>query len=492
MKSDIVRQIMLYKYRYIIGFGVLGLFILLAAAWKFWVLPNGLTEAEMAAATSAGHFSVSQIFSNVVDLPWTVTEWISIKIFGATAFAFRLPAVILMILATGGLIMLLRKWARKNIAVISSFLVVTSVLFIGLSRSATPSAMTTFLIVAILLSTLTVIRAVEKLGQGHEKNQVQRNWQTLLAKVVLCVALALLCYQAAGIYLVVAFIAVGMAHPKTRLIFIKSKPWKISIGAVAGLAVVTPLVIGLVFGGSTVVREWLALDGGAWSLEHLGMLGSALVGFKVGFIGGLVTPISTLAGLIIAVLGLIKVGTGILSARSYMVLSFMLAALLLVIWQPTLIYLLFVPLALLTTVGIDGLVRSWYDLFPRNPYARLLPVIPLTILVAGLGWASIARFNLSQNYDVDVVYHYSQEFSAVRDVLGKEEGTVTVVVSSDQQKFYEILRRDFSNVKVATELNKDSSNIVLGSSGVSSKDVPSKVVTNSHSKDSVLLRVYKK
>jgi uncharacterized membrane protein len=332
---------------------------------------------------------------------------------------------------------------------------------------------------------------VEKLGQDKEKNQVRRNWHTLLAKIILCIALALLCYQTAGIYLAVVFVTVGMIHPKTRLIFIKSKPWKISIGVVAGLAVMAPLIIGLVMGGSVVVKEWLAL-GGAWSLENLSVVGSALAGFNAGFLGGLVTPVSTLVGLVIAILGLVKVCTDALSARSYLVISFLLTTLLLAIWQPALIYLLFIPLVLLTTIGVDALVRGWYDLFPRNPYARLLPIIPLAIIIIGSGWASIARYGLSQNYNANVVYNYSQEFSAVRDVLDKEKGAVTIVVAPDQQKLYQVYGRDFPEIVIATETNKDSKNIVLDSARIQNKDIPSKIVTDSRAKESVLLRIYEK
>ncbi|MCL2174340.1 glycosyltransferase family 39 protein [Candidatus Saccharibacteria bacterium] len=489
MKSDLVQQITLYKYRYIAGFGALLLFILAVTTWRFWALPDGLSVNEMAAATTAGHFSLPQILSEVVNLPWTILEWLSIKVFGASVFAFRLPAIILMILSAGGLVMLLRKWSRDNIAVISGFLTITSVFFISLSRSATPLAMTTFLIVMILLSTLTIIRAVEKFGSGGEKNQVRRSWRTFLAKIILCIALALLCYQAAGIYLVVMFVVVGVFHPKTRLIFVKSKPWKIIIGASAGLAVMTPLAVGLIAGGSTTLTKWLVLNG-AWSPEHLSTSWATLFGLEIGFADGLVTPLLTLVSLIIALLGLMKIGAGILSARAYLVLPFLLTTLALSAWQPELVYLLFVPLALLTTVGVETLVREWYNLFPRNPYARILGVVTLTILIGGLVWASMTRFSLSQNYDTRVVDNYNQEYSAVRSVLLGERNAVMLIVSPDEQEFYEILRSDFPKLEVSTKMKKDVHSIVLGSASVQSEEIPSKIVTSWRSENAVLLRIY--
>ena len=489
MKSDLVQQITLYKYRYIAGFGVLLIFILATTTWQFWTLPNGLTEAEMVAATSAGHFSLSQIFSQVVNLPWTVLEWLSIKVFGASTFAFRLPAVILMIFSAGGLVLLLKKWSRNNIAVISGFLVVTSVFFMSLARAGTPAAMTTFLITTILLSALTIIRSVEQFGGDNEKNKMRRSWQAFLAKIVLCVAVSLLCYQAAGAYLVVMFIAMGILHPKTRLIFIKSTPWKIIVGTLAGLVVMAPLIIGLITGGWVAIKEWLALDG-AWSLENLRTSVSGLIGFDASLSGGLVTPLVSVVVLIIIILGLMRVMTNIFSARSYLVLPLLVATLTLAIWQPNLLYLLFVPLALLTTVGIETLVREWYNLFPRNPYARLLAVLTLAILITGLVWTQLTRFGLSQNYSTDVVYSYNQEYQAVREVLLQEKSATALVAKPDQQKFYQILQRDFPGLTVATTPEKDSRNIVLGSAGIQIKDAPIKIVTSPRSKNAVLLRIY--
>ncbi|MCL2451374.1 glycosyltransferase family 39 protein [Candidatus Saccharibacteria bacterium] len=489
MKSDLVQQITLYKYRYVVSFGVLALIALLVVAWQFWVLPDGLTESEIASATAAGHFSPTQFLGSVVNLPWTIMQWLSIKLFGATILAFRLPAVILMILSAVGLVLFLRKWARQNIAVVSGFWAVTSMMFIGLSRSGTPAAMTTFLIIMILLSVVTILKSVEEYGQDKAENQVRRSWQTLLAKIIVCVALALLCYQEAGIYLVALFIAVGVIHPKTRLVFLKSKPWKIAVGLAAGFAVLAPLIFGLVANGWSLIKDWLALDG-AWSLGNLGWLGSALGGFEAGLVGGLVIPAVTLVALVVAFLGLMKICVDRLSARSYLTLALLLVTLTLAAWRPTLVYLLFVPLTLLVTVGIDTLIRQWYDLFPCNPYARILAVVPLAIMIATLGWTSITRFGLSQNYDESVVYHYNQEFMAARNVLSKDKDARVLVVAADQKSFYEILERDFPGLVVATKPQSGAKNIVLGSANVKKSEIPSHVTTSSRSKNAVLLRVY--
>jgi hypothetical protein len=489
MKGDFVRQITLYKYRYVVGLGGLFLFILVVAAWRFWTLPSGLSEVEMSTAAAAGDFSCNDILASVVNLPYLALEWLSIKVFGAGALAFRLPSVILMVLTGVGLVLFLFKWTRKNIAIISSFWAVSSILYIGLSRSGAPAAMTTFLIMMILLAALTILRAVEKIGEGQQKNQVRRNWQTFLAKIILCVALALLCYQTAGIYLATILVLVGTIHPKTRLIFLRSSPLKFAVSSLIGLLVLLPLAIGLVSGGQSALREWLVLDG-AWSLDHLATLGLTLVGFESASIGGLVIPLITFVGLVIAVLGLMKVSADVLSARAYLTLSLLIGALALSAWQPSLVYLLFVPLTLLVTAGIEAIIRKWYDLFPRNPYARVFALLPLAILIGGLVWTNTSHYLAANNYSPAVVYSYHQELAAVRQAIAEQKSSPVLVVAERDKAFYEILQSDFPTLTVATEIQENSVNIVLDSANVKTKTIPRQIVTNSNADKSVILRIY--
>ena len=147
------------------------------------------------------------------------------------------------------------------------------------------------------------------------------------------------------------------------------------------------------------------------------------------------------------------------------------------------------PRALLVTVGIEVLIRGWYSLFPRTPYARVLAVVPLTFIIAGLGWTSIACFSLAQNYSPAVVYSYSQGLEAVRGVLGGDSAA-TLVVTPEQQSFYQILQRDFPKVKVVTEPSKAAPNIVVAPAATPPGARPNQLVTNWHADNAVILRVY--
>jgi hypothetical protein len=249
-------------------------------------------------------------------------------------------------------------------------------------------------------------------------------------------------------------------------------------------------------GGLDVLKKWLALDGGAWSWEHLRTGLGAVFGLEGGFASGFVTPAVTVVSLLIIILGLMKVITNIFSARAYLVLPFLVVALALSAWQPGLMYLLFVPLALFTAVGIETLIRKWYDLFPLNPYARLLAVITLSILISGLVWAQLVRFGLSHNYDEAVVYNYNQEYSAVYDAAClSDDSRLLLIAKPDQQELYQVIQHKCPRLVIVAESAEypredNLTLVVLGSTGIQIDGIPSKVVTSWHSKDSVLLMMY--
>ncbi len=492
MKIGSTKQMPLYRFRYQIGFGIVGIFIILLATYKFWQLPNGLSAGEVDSLTISGHFSpvlmISQFYDHlgwIINLPWTALQWLSLEVFGIGVFGARLPAVLLTALSGVGIALILRKWTRPNIAVISTFLAVTSVMFISLSRSGTAAAMMTFLIVASLLSATVILYTNRK-----------HSFRILLAKIAVGISLALMLYQPGGVYVVFAFCTVGFLHPKIRLLFVRTKTWKIMLGALAGLVVISPLVAGIILqllnSDFSIAKELFVLNG-SLSIDGLKSAAIAMFGIGTGQFGGLITPPITLVGLMIAMLGLARVTTDIFSARAYLILPFTLIAVILTVVKPEMIYLIFIPLVLLTTVGLEVLVYQWYSLFPRNPYARIFALFPLTILVLGLGWTSILRFNSIVNYSGEAPYYYNQEFQATVDWLHSNENKpVHIVALNNQVELYRTLKNNFDNLTVSDgEENADNkTNLVLHSTKINLNNNPKQIVSSSLKNNPILLSIY--
>ncbi|MCL1877016.1 glycosyltransferase family 39 protein [Candidatus Saccharibacteria bacterium] len=487
MKNDLWRKITLYNYRHLVGFGVLGILTVILAVYRFWDMPNGLSAGEITAATVSGHFSLSDFFSSFPDhiscligLPWVLVQTIYIKIFGFSTFAFRLPAVILMILSVAGLVTIACRLFKKNIAIVSGFLIVPSVLLLSLTRNGDGSAMTVFLMVAALFAAVFAV-------------QCKSNIRKSFAKIGVCAALSALIYQPGGLYILATLVIVGFLHPKTRLTIMSSKLTNLIIAAVVGTILLSPLIAGLFFDASTVVGG-LLFDG-HWAVGNFAELGIALSGVKTGFAGGMITPIVSAVFLIIAIIGIVRSIQHFLSARSHLTLSLLILTAALAVLQPAWTFMLFVPLCLFAVIGIYTLIDEWNGLFPKNPYPHVLASVLIIIMVFLNGYATVRHYVATNIHDAAAIYNYDQEFDAARSVVGEYKNGATLVVPAKRKDFYLNLTHDFPKIKVSEKVAASGVNIVLNSaktdSKIPEKAIPIKIVTNSHAKDAVLLRVYK-
>ena len=167
-----------------------------------------------------------------------------------------------------------------------------------------------------------------------------------------------------------------------------------------------------------------------------------------------------------------------------------MAAVLLSISNPQLLHVMVVPLILLTGTGIEVLLDHWLGLFPRNPYARLVGAIPITILILSASCAAVSRYVNVVYYNTAAVYSYNQEFQATVDALQNTDGKVNVVVADQQINLYSTLQNASSDISVSSEFSDDATNIVVNSAKLDTTEIPQKIVTTFLSKESVLLRIY--
>ena len=490
MRSENIQKSVIYRFRHLFVFALLIALATTLITYKFWILPNGLSAAEMASLTQSGHFSPALLLSNfsehldwIVDLPWTIMQWLSLQVFGISTFALRLPAVFLGILSAVGFILVLRKWFMTNVAMATAMLAITSPIFISIARSGSSSIMTVFLsVVALYAATVILYSNSDKVGL-----------KSLLAKVSASIAMALLLYSPGGIYLAAVFVFAGLLHPKVRLLFVRTKIWKILVGIFLGIAILAPLIIGImvqiISGDFDITREVFAL-GGAMSIDNSKLFIASITGLWSGAIYGFVTPLATSVMMALALIGLVRTCADFFSARSYLVLPMLLAAVLLSISNPQLLHVMVVPLILLTGTGIEVLLDHWLGLFPRNPYARLVGAIPITILILSASCAAVSRYVNVVYYNTAAVYSYNQEFQATVDALQNTDGKVNVVVADQQINLYSTLQNASSDISVSSEFSDDATDIVVNSAKLDTTEIPQKIVTTFLSKESVLLRIY--
>ena len=96
VKKIIISKLFLYRYRFVIGYIILGLAFTILLFLLPFIAQKGLSDVEINSATDSYYLSKAGILNgDLVDLPYRILQKFSIAIFGLTTFAIKLPSIII-------------------------------------------------------------------------------------------------------------------------------------------------------------------------------------------------------------------------------------------------------------------------------------------------------------------------------------------------------------------------------------------------------------
>lgn len=460
-----IQRSWLYRYRYLLASILLAVIVLAISIYRFWSVPSGLSASEKLSAIASGRLASGNI-TGLVNAPWLVLEALAIKLYGMTIFALRLPALLLVVASILTMMLAIRAIYRPSLAMMGGLLMACSAFTISLGRAGTPAVMTVLLLTLAILLGYYVVNAKQKVAPA----------------VGLALDLVALSYMSGGLYIVVALAVVALLHPKSRYIIKRHKKLLAGIAVAYLILLLAPIL--LIVRGRTTLASLLAI--GTPSLANLRQLASSYVAGSAGLTGGLMTPMLTITGAIMVVIGLITLVRqgGLLSLRSYVIISLLVAGVSMTAFNPDYIYLLFIPTILLEVIAIGYIVDKWHGLFPQNPYARSLAILALSILIGSISLLDINRYISAVNYQASVVYQYDQTLPAVNQLLtSNPHAEIRLVVRSETDyQLYSLLTNRYSNLRVyrhddrrINELIKSLEAKQTGGSLVDSKAPPLKL-----------------
>jgi 4-amino-4-deoxy-L-arabinose transferase-like glycosyltransferase len=412
-------------------------------------VPGGLRTAEMHSSLQSGALSIESIDPTmVIDLPYHVLQRLSFIVFGVSIISIKLPSLLLGALTIFGLFLLIRTWFRRNIAVITTILAVTAAPFLFIFQDGTPNIIYRFFSIWILFSATYVTR----------KKLFGTLW-----KVLTGVLMATALYTPLGVYLVIAVLTTAFFHPHIRYTIKKFSRPRLWIAIVLGIISLVPLVYASFVDRSTLFTL-LGIPTRDPEIRHnIMLIFSTVTGFGSADSGYLLKPLYSIGFMLLILIGVYKLVTYKHTARSYVTLSLSVFLIPLVIFNPErVLYLL--PLAcLMLALGIATLVTDWYKLFPRNPYARVAGLIPLSIVVLGIAYSGIARYSNNYIYNPDILKHYSNDLRLVEREVSLTHGKQKpiVIVSKDDAGFYTMAASFNKNFVVADKLPTASAKIII-------------------------------
>lgn len=437
-----VHELTLYRYRFLIGYGLLALLVAAVLLLNFNNLPPGLSEREQNSVLTSsalkldveltnpfpGILSFLQ-HTNAVDLPFYALQKISLHFFGLSPLGVRLPSIILAGLSAFMMFQLLRRWLRSNTAVVMGVLVATSSWFLLIGRSGSPEIMIVFWSVLLLLLATLV---------SQESNR-SHLWKTI---GLLCIGLAH--YTPGMIYLMAAALLAGFTQPHLRYV-LRTNQGSLLGGLFLAIIILIPL-------GFTIWREpstiQTMLSIPANLPDPLGFAKNLLEGFdrlanplRTSF-GSILTPLISIPIVALVILGGYRLIKDWHSVRSHVLLSWLaLLVPAIGLGMNAIMAPLFVPVILLSAIGMQSLIRYWYKLFPKNPYARVFGLVPLAILMISIMQFNYQRYFMALPYGPSSTQHYNQDPFILHDIATSKQyrtQRVLVIAPADKVPLYSI------------------------------------------------------
>lgn len=463
----------IYRWRYIFGYGLIGLLLVGIFIFIGFFLPGGLSATEMAAAVQSASLSFSDPTTlTIVNVPYYAFQSLIFNLFGISIFTIKLPSLILALLSAVGLIFLLRRWFKPNIAVLASIIAITTSQFLFIAQQGTPAILYVFWPIVLLLLGTQVTRG----------KKLQFLW-----KILFVISAALSLYTPLSVYPLIAIALATILHPHLRNAVRKLPKSRLLFVSVLFVLLLAPLIYGIVLNpqlGLTLLgvpTVWPPDIG-----ENILTVLRQYFLFWEPSVGVLMTPVFGLGSAILIALGMYRIVRTRDTTRSYLVIIWMVCLIPVLLLNPLFTSVTFVPSILMLAAGLTSLIGYWYRLFPLNPYARIVGLIPLIVLVLALSLSGLARYIYG--------YHYNPTQAALfsKDLALLPKNTTELIVSNDERDFYEAVAKYRTELSIVTTPTGNSFVVTRQARTNFEGYIVDKIVTNGHAHDADRLYIYKK
>lgn len=421
----------LYRWRYQIGYGIAGLLLAALLVFAGLYLPGGLSESEKTSLVQSASLSLSDPSSlAVTSLPYKAFQALILSIFGVSAFTIKLPSLIIALLSAIGLIVLLRRWFKPNVAVFASLIAISTSQFVFLAQLGTHSILYIFWPVVLLLLGTQITR-VKKLRP--------------LWKILFVISAGLSLYTPLSIYPLLAISLSIAFHPHLRSIVRRFRRKYAILSALAFILIIAPLVwliiikpeLGLTLLG--IPTDWpISISANALTLLQQYLF------FWQPSSGALMTPVFGLGTSALVILGIYRLILTRDTTRSYLIIFWGLCLIPVLLLNPNFTSVTFVPTVMMLAAGFTSLTSYWYRLFPLNPYARITGLVPIIILVGALIISGVARYAYGYHYSPSIVTSFSKDLTLLPD------DTKTLLVSKSEAPFYKAVAKYRDDLNVIT------------------------------------------
>ena len=466
MTKNSVKKYTLYRLRFWIGYGFLAVLVLGILTFASLYVPGGLTDIEKTSVIKSDSLQLSNPSSFLVtDMPYHGLQKFSIELLGLSSFSAKLPSVIIGFLSAVALVFVLARRFSQTTSIITAGIIIVSSLFISLATTATPAIMAVFWPVILLLA----------LTYGVHRQGVKPSSVCAAGFVG-----ALSLFTPFSIYVILALIIGSLLHPHARYLIRKTSNGALATASL--LIFISMAVVAYASYQSLSLASELLYRSDSFSLDittNLSLVAMQIVDFSSSSTAstGMLAPVFGLSSLAFVIIGCYQMYKWRHAALYYITFTWLLLTTAVIVFNPSAVYLLVVPFALLVASGVRCVLNYWYRLFPRNPYARIFALIPVTTLFACIILSSTVQFFYAFHYYAPLANRSRDDLRLVKEELQKSPDSSLVVNSSEDDIYRIFLSTNNLNPSVTT-VDSASQQIRLkeGQRAIVTKSAASKLV----------------
>ena len=474
VKKIIISKLFLYRYRFLIGYLVLGFFFIVMLFVLPLIAQKDLSAQEIESATSSYYLGKSGIMNgDLIDLPYRVVQKLSITVFGLTSYAIKLPSILIGLLLGVLLILLLNRWFKSNVSLLASCLIVLSTPFLFLAGSGTP------LIMLVFWPTLLLWLGSKIQGEKRPKP---------LYSFVFAIAMLFSIFTPYMVYFAVFCVMFVLCQPHLRFI-IKDLP-KLPLTIVLLLIIggFTLLGFSIAHHPETIMELLFAKDFQIGDFfNNIGSGLTALFSWHHTNESIFLSPLVSLPVLALALIGLFSTTKGFFASRNSIASLLLVFCLIVTGFNPFAIVFVILPISILIAHGSKYILLKWYGLFPENPYARISALVPLTILFGLMITPELLQYIYGYRYNPNVVNEFSDSLTVIRKNL-----TFGTLLVDDNYDFYKILesRTDLKIIQNESEIKDLGSIAIMGAKTPPKNYQLSRIITSPRKDNSDIIYLY--
>ena len=467
-----ISNFFIYRWRNVIGYSLVAIGLILILIFISLYLPGGITNAEIQSVIKSNSINMFDYWSmNVINLPYHLLQHTSFFLFGVTIFSIKLPSIILAFLSIIGLTLLLRQWFNPNIGILATLIAITTGQLLFIAQSGTSEILYLFWPVWILLlaSLIPISNRFRKI---------------YIAGFVALASLSL--YTPLSIYVLLVIAGAIILHPHLRYYIKQLTKIELIGGSALILILVAPLLIAI-YKSPNLILTLFGLPN-IWPniIDNLVLLANQYLNFANPGGSTIFTPFFELGSILVILLGIYFVIKTKFTAKSYIVILWILLLTPIIIINPSFTFITFLPLVILLASGLNGLLAHWYELFPRNPYARISGLVPIIILVSVLVIAGTNRYIYEYRYNPNIVPNFSQDIQLI------PSSSTNIVVADNELAFYQIIAKYDKKLVISTVPSGETMLVSRAASKPLAGYTISKIITSPMSEQSDRFYLYTK